>query len=103
MNPARIRMVVVLPAPFGPRKPMISPWPTSKLRSRIAVCPAYRLVKFSTLIIYESISDNRTGIALPKIFGLSTGGQRHRLDTLSAVGPNNSDCEIYAGSAGYAI
>ena len=28
------RMVVVLPAPFGPMKPKISPWFTSKLTSR---------------------------------------------------------------------
>jgi hypothetical protein len=31
MRPAIIRMVVVLPAPFGPRNPWISPDPTSML------------------------------------------------------------------------
>src|SRR5439155_6707503 len=51
MKLAKMRIVVVLPAPFGPRKPMISPWPTSKLRSRMAICPAYFLVRFSTLIM----------------------------------------------------
>src|SRR3954471_4406077 len=53
MKLARILIVVVLPAPFGPRKPTISPFSTSKLRSLIAVCPAYRFVRFSTLIICE--------------------------------------------------
>jgi len=33
INPARIRIVVVLPAPFGPRNPMISPRETSKFKS----------------------------------------------------------------------
>jgi hypothetical protein len=37
MKPARMRMVVVLPAPFGPRNPMISPWLTSKFKSWMAV------------------------------------------------------------------
>ena len=50
----RMRIVVVLPAPFGPRKPMISPLPTSKFRSWIAVWPAYRLVRFSTLIMKQT-------------------------------------------------
>ena len=40
MKLAKIRIVVVLPAPFGPRKPMISPLPTSKFKSLIAVWPA---------------------------------------------------------------
>ena len=39
-NPVRIRIVVLLPAPLGPRNPTISPFSTSKLRSRIAVKPA---------------------------------------------------------------
>ena len=40
MKLERMRMVVLLPAPFGPRNPMISPLPTSKFRSSIAVWPA---------------------------------------------------------------
>src|SRR5713226_3354386 len=55
---ARIRIVVVLPAPFGPRNPMISPLPTSKFKSLIAVWPAYRLVRFSTLIIAKLRQSN---------------------------------------------
>ena len=37
MKPASMRMVVVLPAPFGPRKPSTSPGWTSKLTSSTAV------------------------------------------------------------------
>ena len=37
MNPASMRMVVVLPAPLGPRKPSTSPGLTSKLTSSTAV------------------------------------------------------------------
>lgn len=40
MKLERIRIVVLLPAPFGPRNPMISPLPTSKFRFWIAVWPA---------------------------------------------------------------
>jgi hypothetical protein len=32
--PVRMRMVVVLPAPFGPRNPSTSPFTTLKLTSR---------------------------------------------------------------------
>jgi len=35
--PARIRMVLDLPAPLGPRKPTISPGATEKVRSSTAV------------------------------------------------------------------
>jgi len=36
-NPAIIRSVVVLPAPFGPRKPWISPGCTSRVTPSTAV------------------------------------------------------------------
>src|SRR6266404_3498878 len=47
----RTRMVVVFPAPFLPRKPTISPLPTSKEIFLTATLRAYRLVRPSTLII----------------------------------------------------
>src|SRR5579863_7544275 len=47
----RTRMVVVFPAPFLPRKPTISPLPTSKEMFLTAMLRAYRLVRPSTLII----------------------------------------------------
>ena len=37
MNPVMIFIVVVLPAPLGPRKPTISPFLTEKLRFLTAV------------------------------------------------------------------
>ena len=44
-RPRIIRMVVVLPAPFGPRKPVIFPGSTRKDRPSTAVVPPYRLVR----------------------------------------------------------
>src|SRR6476619_2978277 len=44
MSPSSIRRVVVLPAPFGPRKPVIRPGSTSKLRSSTATKEPKRLV-----------------------------------------------------------
>src|SRR5258708_618665 len=48
MMPTIIRMVVVLPAPFGPRKPKTRPALTSKLRSSTAVKSPKRFVTFRT-------------------------------------------------------
>src|SRR5947207_14158891 len=50
-RPAMIRIVVVLPAPFGPRKPWISPGATSRLTPSTAVKAPYFLTRFSTRII----------------------------------------------------
>ena len=49
-RPRMIRMVVVLPAPFGPRKPVTWPGRTVKLRSSTAVTGPNRLVSPSTSI-----------------------------------------------------
>ena len=46
-----MRMVVVLPAPFGPRKPRISPFSTLNEMPSTAVWRPYLLVRFSTSII----------------------------------------------------
>src|SRR5262245_14834131 len=51
MKHARMRMVVDLPAPLGPRKPTISPGATAKDTSLMAVTGPYRLVRFWTSII----------------------------------------------------
>src|ERR1700730_14927511 len=56
-------MVVVLPAPFGPKNPTISPFPTSKLIWSMPVTPAYFFVSCSTLIIR---SDWRNNSAAPE-------------------------------------
>src|SRR5579884_3995265 len=50
-NPRRVRIVVVLPAPFGPRKPKISPSSTTKVRSMIPRLRPYRLVSFAVSMI----------------------------------------------------
>src|SRR3954447_4381937 len=47
----KTRIVVVFPAPFGPRKPTIYPFSTSKEMLSTATLRAYRLVRPSTLII----------------------------------------------------
>src|SRR5215831_19508932 len=47
----RTRIVVVFPAPLGPRKPTICPFSTSKEMLSTATVRAYRLVRPSTLII----------------------------------------------------
>src|SRR2546423_1792988 len=95
MKLERIRIVVLFPAPFGPRNPMISPLPTSKFRSWIAAWPAKRFVRFSTLII-ESVmlSDNSTPEAL-QIYCISTRRQRHCFHRLpAAVRFDNAHCKI---------
>src|SRR5919198_996014 len=51
-----MRIVVVLPAPLGPRKPRISPRSTRKETSSIAVRPPKRLVRARA-----SIKPDRTG------------------------------------------
>ena len=55
-------MVVVLPAPFGPRKPRISPFSTRKLMPSTAVWRPYRLVSFSTSII-RADDDNQAAVS----------------------------------------
>src|SRR5665648_252337 len=50
VSPTRARMVVVLPAPFGPRKPKISPENTLRFRFSTAQTSLYFLVKFRITI-----------------------------------------------------
>ena len=53
-TPVIIRMVVVLPAPLGPRKPTISPRATSKLTRSMAMTGPKYLLRSWTLIIAPS-------------------------------------------------
>jgi hypothetical protein len=46
-----MRIVVVFPAPLGPRNPTIVPFCTSKETWSTAVCRAYLFVKSVTVII----------------------------------------------------
>src|SRR5580693_3753507 len=52
------RMVVVLPAPFGPRKPVTLPGSMPNVRSSTAVLAPYRFVRPRT-----SIMGNRSSLA----------------------------------------
>src|SRR3546814_21092150 len=56
VSPTMIRMLVLLPAPLGPRKPVTRPSWATKLMSSTAVKPPYFLVRFSTLIMAPSLS-----------------------------------------------
>src|SRR6185295_11381136 len=53
MKQVRMRMVVDLPAPLGPRKPTISPFPTWKVSSSTARTPGYVLVRWLTSIMRQ--------------------------------------------------
>ena len=59
-NPVSIRMVVVFPAPLGPRKPTTSPCSTAKVAPVTAGWRPKRLVRLSTLI---SLGCDGNGIA----------------------------------------
>src|SRR6476620_5705365 len=56
VSPTMIRIVVVLPAPFGPRNPVTVPGWQTKSTSSTAVKPPYVLVSPSTLILEDSLS-----------------------------------------------
>src|SRR4030095_908375 len=53
-KPAIIRIVVVFPAPLGPRKPWISPGATSRVTPSTAVKDPYFLTRSRTWIIGSS-------------------------------------------------
>src|ERR1035437_796463 len=53
-TPARMRMIVVLPAPSGPTMPKISPGATSKLRGSIARTPGKSLTSSRTTTVLSS-------------------------------------------------
>src|SRR5580658_6841170 len=63
----RTRIVVVFPAPFLPRKPTISPLPTSKDMFLTATLRAYRLVRPSTLIIEVVLTVLFDGSVAPEL------------------------------------
>jgi hypothetical protein len=53
------RMVVVLPAPFGPRKPVTWPGRTVKARPSTAVTAPNRLTSWSTSIMIRFLAGAR--------------------------------------------
>src|SRR5947208_17156758 len=92
MKLAKIRIVVVLPAPFGPSNPMISPRLTSKFKSRMAGCPAYRFVRFSTLIISQYFHETTEPRLRCRFFLTRRHAQSGELPGLSA-GPDYANGE----------
>src|SRR5579862_8809167 len=64
-NPVITRMVVVFPAPLGPRKPSTSPFCTLKLTSETANVGPYRLLRFSTSIMESHPSCSRKYTTAP--------------------------------------
>src|SRR5689334_4222122 len=63
-RPAMMRMVVVLPAPFGPRKPWISPGATERLTPSTAVKDPYLLTRVSTAIMASGRLRPAMGLAV---------------------------------------
>src|SRR5687767_14063989 len=57
VSPTMTRIVVVLPAPLGPRKPVTRPGSATKLMSSTAVKAPYRLVSPWTSIMEVTLSD----------------------------------------------
>src|SRR5512141_264149 len=60
-------MVVVLPAPFGPRKPKIEPFGTSKLTSSSAFLEPNVLVRAETRMTGCLVSITLNGSILPRL------------------------------------
>ena len=73
MKQARIRIVVVFPAPLGPRKPTTPPFSMLKETSRMAVTGPYCLVSRSTWIIERSKFYHGWGQACVFALGLPGG------------------------------
>src|SRR5678816_3706199 len=61
MKHVRMRMVVDLPAPLGPRNPTICPFPTVNERSSTATTPGYVLVRLLTSIMEQYQRRTRRG------------------------------------------
>src|SRR5260221_14563747 len=71
-SPAMMRMVVVLPAPFGPRNPWISPGSTERLTPFTAVEEPYVFTQASTAIMASGRP--RPAMGLPGALGGGGGG-----------------------------
>src|SRR5476651_2731636 len=93
-----MRIVVVLPAPFGPRKPTTSPRATVKERSSTAVCAAYRLVRCSTSIIMPRCSP---GLARHQSHGGKLG--RASKSKRRAAAARRPDHKIHLGARAHIL
>src|ERR1700680_2491956 len=82
--PIMMRIVVVLPAPLGPRKPKTSPFSMEKSRSRTAVNSPYFLLRCSNAIMSGPIAAvlTRQGLVARDrgdVQGRLSSGRRRRL------------------------
>src|SRR5450755_971089 len=87
-RPSNIRKVVVLPAPFGPRNPVMLPSATSKLRSSTASTVPKRLVRplIWMDVIWPLCADNVTGASALSQVHLSLVRESGRYRSLSYGG-----------------
>src|SRR5262245_5351408 len=88
-SPRSTRMEVVLPAPFGPRRPITAPSGTSKVRPSTTVAAPYRLPRFWKLaseVMTGRLAHHPAGPHGPSVYsdmtkvgsGLPGGGRRSR-------------------------
>src|SRR5438046_9954504 len=80
MKQDRIRMVVDLPAPLGPRNPTISPGATENETSRMAVMGPYNLVRPRTSIIPDGPTADYTRGAAGIPVGAAARSDEHLAD-----------------------
>src|SRR5688572_27341487 len=83
-RPAMMRMVVVLPAPFGPRKPKISPAAASRVSRSTAVKSPYLFVR-SRISIIRTAGYHRPGATF-RVGSRKRMAERDQLDDRSLVG-----------------
>src|ERR1700744_2126910 len=79
------RIVVVLPAPFGPRKPVTLPGSMPNVRSSTAVFSPYRFVRPSTSIMNVALSRVTCGPFWPP----ATPGRVARSDDFGVLLPGD--------------
>src|SRR5215208_5266143 len=82
-RPAMMRIVVVLPAPFGPRKPKISPCSAVSDRRSTAVKSPYFFVRSSITIIGVRLSSARLNLQIPQPY--TPMAEREQLDDRTLV------------------
>src|SRR5215468_3735779 len=85
-RPAIIRIVVDLPAPFGPRKPVTTPGRTTKSSPSTASFSPYRLLRFSTSIMRVPVIGTAGNSGTPPTLGI-TRPARHRPSGHKLNGP----------------
>src|SRR6476469_1128065 len=92
IRPSNMRRVVVFPAPLGPRKPVMRPGSTVKLRLSTAVKLPNRLVSSRTSIEAPWVDvDVMDGPPLCVTWGHLCNPRRVRVNDISPRRPNRSE------------